>query len=349
MLQSTQTNIHKDYSVDTGAKYTGFNSCFIALHKILKIMIKWLTGVTRQVTGTVHTVVTDTQVMQLQHPSYLQFIALILVQNKIFPVGHFVSSQFPLTFLYTKRTQHTQCINVNAPGTYFRKIYIWGRIVLSLSTFKRCFYSLFSPETLVFCWKPFPPFGGRCFPFNVEQRGWSVGEGGSAEGWGEAQEALSMRCDALLQLTRLNYGELWWNMRDLGRIVGRDDTAAGHISLIGEDGQRWRNGLTTAKHVLRGDKLDTNKCVCAPKESGWIPACHCTTLFCNPTDNAMLLCFFFSAWSLLWLSMIDTGGGGCKWLEHVWHLPLQTHSLALASKQCMNLAVLSQIYIHIFT
>lgn len=42
----------------------------------------------------------------------------------------------------------------------------------------------------------------------MECRGWGWRWGG-AEGWGEAQEALSMRCDALLQLARPNYGELW--------------------------------------------------------------------------------------------------------------------------------------------
>lgn len=203
------------------------------------------------------------------------------------------------------------------------------------------FYSRFSPETLMFCWKPLPPFGGRCFPFNVEQWGWSVGEGGSAEGWGEAQEALSMRCDALLQLTRLNYGELWWNMRDLGRIAGQDDAAAGQINLTGEDGQIWRNGLTTAKHVLRGDKLDTNKCVCAPKESGWIPACHCKTLFCNPTDNAMLLCF-----------LVHEVYRGCPWSAMAWAClaPATPNSLTRACQQTVHElgCFVSNIYIYIY-
>lgn len=59
---------------------------------------------------------------------------------------------------------------------------------------------------------------------------------------------------------------------------------------------------------------------------------------CMPLSEIMLLsdrwCFaaLFSAWSLLWLSTIHTAEG-CRWLEHVWHLPLQTNSLALANNQ----------------
>lgn len=193
----------------------------------------------------------------------------------------------------------------------------------------------------------FHPLVGDASPLMWSSEDGVSGKGGSAEGWGEAQEALSMRCDALLQLTRLNYGELWWNMRDLGRIVGRDDTAAGHIRLIGEDGQIWRNGLTTAKHVLRGDKLDTNKCVCAPKESGWIPACHCTTLFCNPTDNAMLLCFF----------LVHEVYCGCPWstqgraanglsMSGTCHFKL-THSRLPANSAWTWLFCLKNIYVHL--
>lgn len=97
------------------------------------------------------------------------------------------------------------------------------------------------PETRACCWNPFPPSGGRCFPFNVEQRGQECrGRWGAAKGWGEAREkALSMRRDAQLQPTHLNYGELWWNMRDVGRAgssntVGRDEMTqlAGQISQI---------------------------------------------------------------------------------------------------------------------
>lgn len=96
---------------------------------------------------------------------------------------------------------------------------------------------LFSPETHMFCWKPFPPSGGRCFPFNVEQWGQESRGRGSAERWGEARKKLSMRCDARLQPTHLNYGELWWHLRDMGRAgcsktLGRDEMTHPLDSLV---------------------------------------------------------------------------------------------------------------------
>lgn len=118
---------------------------------------------------------------------------------------------------------------LNASGTYFRKSNIWGgRVVLSL----------FSSGDAHVVWKPFPSFGGRCFPFNMEQRGWSVREGGGRK---KLLVCVAMPYCSSHGSTVVNYGEIWetWEKHSWWH-----DRAAGQISQIRKtdryEGMGWR-------------------------------------------------------------------------------------------------------------
>lgn len=95
--------------------------------------------------------------------------------------------------------------------------------------------------------------------------------------------------DALPQLVSPNYCELWWNMRDMGRIIGRDDTPAGQISQIRKDGRISRNGRTTAQRDgRRVTGYKKQKIVCTPKRSRWIPFRRCLKLSCKMFCDVLL-------------------------------------------------------------
>lgn len=108
-----------------------------------------------------------------------------------------------------------------------------------------------------------------------------------------------------------------------------DETAIGKIAQIRE---KWRTGLTGL--IWCTFYVETNWIGIHASEhqvtQGEFLHCACPYLkCCSPTESAMLLCLMHG---VCCLSMIHTGEG-CKWLEHVWHLPLQTNSpTALASQ-----------------
>lgn len=148
--------------------------------------------------------------------------------------------------------------------------------------------------------------------------------------------------------TMVNYGEIW----DMGRAgspktFGRDEMTHSLDRLV-KKGKKgiWRNGLTTSRHLLSGDKLDKNTCVCASRESGWIPACHYLKLCYNPTDNAMVLCLVHGVYCCCpqnraanGLSMSDT----CHSKQTHLRLPIN-YNTTISISPCMNLAALSQMY-----
>lgn len=136
---------------------------------------------------------------------------------------------------------------------------------LPLRVFFFFFFPLISSEQRVFCLETLPLSSGRCFLFNVEEWGQECRGVGSAKGWGEAHKKLLV-CAAMPNCsprisTMVNYGEIWETREEPAaqKQTWWDDTAAGLISQIGEEGHIWRNRRTTSRHLLRREKLDLTK------------------------------------------------------------------------------------------
>ena len=222
-----------------------------------------------------------------------------------------------------KTSPYNVCLNTTESVMHFK-----GHVLLSRTSLN---VASRAPER---CWRSatsrFHPFRERCFPFNVARRGWSVGKG-ARRGMGRGAKKLLVCVAMPCCSSHVSTSELWWNMRDSRRTVARDDTAAQQISQMREDGQIWGDGVTTSKRVVRGDKLDSLHIHASAHQKNQGEFLH-VIIWSHLVVQQIVLCsFWFAVHEVCCCCPLSTRGEGCKWLEHVWHLPLQTHSLALAS------------------